>query len=90
MSDEYTVNGHPLPKLLTELLRSGRWRHPGDDALQTLIPFSMAAVDFLNDISSIERESSGLLRLAADPASAEVFYLSRGSHADSPLWRSCA
>lgn len=84
MEDGYNVNGSSLPLLLIELLRNGQWQHPGDDALRMLIPFSMEPVDFLG-ISSIHRETSGLLRHADDPKTAELFYLSRGSRASLPV-----
>ena len=85
MEDAHNVNGNPLPKLLTDLLRCGQWRHPGDDVLKELIPFPMDAVDFLKNIRWIERESSSLLCQAEDARLRGVFYLSRGSQACSPV-----
>jgi hypothetical protein len=40
------VDGLVLPRLLVGLIRQGRWRHPGDEALRELIPFLREPIDF--------------------------------------------
>ena len=85
MEDGYRVNGNTLPKLFTQLVREGLWQHPGDDVLKAIIPFAIDPLVFLNDISDIERETSGLLRHSDDPRISRGFYLSRGSRESSSI-----
>jgi hypothetical protein len=47
MSDEFVVNGLPLPPLLISLLREGRWKHPGHMFLQHLMPTLKEKVEFI-------------------------------------------
>jgi len=54
-SDE--INGLPLPSLLIEMLHSGRWLHPGDEAIKRLIPFLSDPIVFLQSVESMRRES---------------------------------
>jgi hypothetical protein len=55
------INGLPLPKLLMEMLEQGRWKHPGDEVLRSLIPGlyepTHDPVDFLQSVDSIARNS---------------------------------
>jgi hypothetical protein len=46
MSDDFVVNGLPLPPLLISLLQSGQWKHPGDMKMREVIPFVEAPVFF--------------------------------------------
>lgn len=78
-----TVNGLPLPPLFLELVRDGRWRHPGDEQLRRIIPFFYEPVDFLTNLESMRRESSG--NLADNPQMAEVYYERRSSASAEPI-----
>jgi hypothetical protein len=77
------VNGWPLPELLVELMRDGRWVHPGDARLREVIPFLVDPVVFLNMLEAMNFESSG--RLADDPQDSAVFHLVRGSRVPEPV-----
>ncbi len=79
----YKVNELPLPSLLVELLQKGRWQHPGDEALQRLIPFLREPVDFLTTVEGMRRESTGFL--ADEPRIAKVFHMTRGSKKGEPV-----
>lgn len=68
-SDE--INGLPLPSLLIEMLHSGRWLHPGDEALKRLIPFLNEPIIFLKSVESMRRESPK--HFAGDLAMARTF-----------------
>jgi hypothetical protein len=81
--EQTTVNGLQLPPLLVELLQRGRWRHPGDEALQRLIPFLREPVDFLTTIEAMRRESAG--RIADEPSIAGVYHMARGSRRAEPI-----
>jgi hypothetical protein len=65
------INGLPLPSLLIEMLRSGRWLHPGDEALKRLIPFLDDPISFLQDVETMRRESPK--HFAGDLAMARTF-----------------
>ena len=75
---DWTVNGLPMPPLLVELMRTGRWRHPGDSAIASVAPFlsGIDAVDFLGSVEGMRRESSG--HLADDPEMSRLFREVRG------------
>jgi hypothetical protein len=47
MSDDFFVNGLPVPQLLLSLLQQGKWKHPGDAALRRVIPFLEEDMIFL-------------------------------------------
>jgi hypothetical protein len=70
--DPVDVNGLPLPPLLTEMLRTGQWRHPGDAVIAKLIPFLPDPVDFLTSIDSMRRESPK--SMAGDPELDRIFH----------------
>src|SRR5436305_1044811 len=83
LMEQYQVNGLPLPPLLVELLQQGRWCHPGDEVLRTLIPFFHEPVDFLTMVEAMRRESSGLL--TREPGLAKVYHEARGSKSVVPI-----
>jgi hypothetical protein len=56
MDHRVEVNGLPLPPRLLSMMATGRWRHPGDDLVRTLVPYLDGPVDFLQ-IESMRRES---------------------------------
>jgi hypothetical protein len=77
------VNGWRLPPLLVDRLEQGRWRHPGDETLQRLIPFLREPVDFLTTVEALRFESSGLL--ADEPTTDTFFHEARGSKSAEPI-----
>src|SRR4051794_22953722 len=79
MDREGAANDLTLPALLTELLREGRWRHPGDDALHHLMPWFESPLAFLNRIEWIRSESRTLTLFTDDPRSSQLFRELRGS-----------
>jgi hypothetical protein len=82
MVDRAEVNGLPLPCLLVSLMATGFWRHPGDEALQAVIPFLEGPVDLL-PIEAMHLESNGTL---ADFAlSSAIFRQRRGSSSAIPI-----
>ncbi|MEO1145780.1 MAG: hypothetical protein AAFY26_09290 [Cyanobacteria bacterium J06638_22] len=73
-----------LPQLLDELIRTGRWIHPGDRVMATVVPFITDPLDLLSNRKAMERESGPLM----PPSETESinFHEYRGSfHADRPL-----
>ena len=55
--DAKSVNGLPLPKILLELLDSGRWKTPDDQLMRAKIPALKEPVDFLRSVEHIAFES---------------------------------
>jgi hypothetical protein len=54
----------PLPPLLTELLRSGRWRQPSDDATRRAFPMIACELEFLlNERSMIGEQVEGFVEV---------------------------
>jgi len=49
----------PLPRLLVELISSGRWKQPSDAAIQAAVPFLREPIDFLMSEARMRSESSG-------------------------------
>lgn len=78
--DRQEVDGLPLPRLLIELMRDGRWKHPGDDVLQKLICFMPDPVDFMN-VDGMELESK--IILAGYPDFSRKFHEARGTLTES-------
>jgi hypothetical protein len=68
-----------VPRLLTELIKTGRWKQPADEVIKSVIPFLQEPMDFLLDIESMQRESTGFL--ADSPEMSELFHVHRGSKA---------
>jgi len=83
--EHYVVNGLQLPPLLIELLRQGRWQHPGDSAIREVIPFLRESVTFLKTVDAMRFQSNGLLFLADLPGIASVFHEARGSKSAEPV-----
>jgi hypothetical protein len=80
--DRPEVNGLPLPPLLVSLMASGRWRHPGDEALRAVIPFLDGPVDFLS-VEYMRLVSRG--SLADSPEASAIFHEARGSRSAAPI-----
>ncbi len=73
-----------LPRLLDDLIREGRWKHPGDDVLAFVVPFITDPLDWLPSRDAMEFESRPLM----DPSDTESpdFHEYRGSfHDPRPL-----
>ena len=66
-----------VPPLLIELINTGRWKQPPDETIKSVIPFLQEPMDFLLDIDTMQRESTGFL--ADSPEMAELFHEYRGS-----------
>jgi hypothetical protein len=78
-----SVNGLPVPELLSVLIRKGQWVHPGDARLLEVIPFLVDPVVFLSTPKDMVGESSGFL--ADDPSFSLVHHMARGSRATEPI-----
>jgi hypothetical protein len=82
VDEDLSVNGLVLPAQLIELMNSGCWQHPGDQALRDLMPWFEDPLDFLTSINRMRRESRSLIQFADDSLSAQLFRATRGSTAD--------
>jgi hypothetical protein len=78
------VRGLPLPGLLLQLIASGRWRHPGDQALAEVMPWFEDPLDFLHTAEGMERESASMDTFA-DDSTYQLFREARGSAAEAPV-----
>lgn len=83
--EQTEVRGLVLPARLAQLMREGRWQHPGDARLARLIPWFEDPLDFLKTTKEMERESRPLDLLADDPVSYELFRQVRGSTRPAPV-----
>lgn len=81
-NDEYVVNGLIFPPLLIDLIRAGKWKHPGDERLREIIPFLDDPVDFLS-IEQMRRESRG--SYLGDDAKNDFMREARGAKCDFPV-----
>ena len=57
MKQQY-VNKLPLPRLLTELISSGKWKTPSSNLIEKIAPFLKEELEFLQTIESMESNSS--------------------------------
>jgi hypothetical protein len=82
MSDEYVVNGLPLPPLLVQLMQQGKWpSYPDHERILEVIPFINVQVRFPQTV-----ESMGVLtRFAAGSDVDRLFHLKRGSESSTPV-----
>ena len=85
--DSRSINGLPLPSLLLDLLRSGRWKTPPDELVRNAIPRLKEPVNFLPSVERMAFESQGLL--ADSERTALLSHEYRGSTCiEKPLpWR---
>ena len=79
----HEINGLPLPALLVEMLETGRWQHPGDEAVKRVIPFLNDPVIFLKSVDSMQRESPK--HFAGDAGMARTFRFVDSATDDSEL-----
>src|SRR6185312_14115493 len=49
-----------IPDALLRLIETGQWRHPGDEALRSIVPFVHEPLDFLCSIESIQAQSASI------------------------------
>jgi hypothetical protein len=73
-----SVQGLPLPNLLVEMLGDGRWRHPGEQAVQQVMPWVYEELEFM-PIETMRRETAGLARVIEEDELAGIFWVARGS-----------
>jgi len=73
------MNNLPVPSILLELITAGRWKQPSDEAINKAIPFLQEPVDFLLDVETMRRESSGSLSFFQHPEMPELFHMYQGS-----------
>ncbi len=66
-----------LPDTLTDMIKSGRWNHPGDEVLLSCIPFIRDPLVFLNSKESMLFESGPLM--GSEVMESEMFSEYRGS-----------
>lgn len=85
VDEDLSINGILLPGQLIKLMNSGRWQHPGDQALHDLMPWFEDPLDFLTSIHRMRRETRSLTQFADDPSSAQLFRTRRGSTATDPV-----
>ncbi|MGP3965964.1 hypothetical protein ACTWPT_59520 [Nonomuraea sp. 3N208] len=74
----------PLPPPLLALLADHRWKHPGDDALKSIMPWFEDPLDFLESTQAMARESQSLDLFADDPPSRDLFRVHRSSTLPHP------
>lgn len=67
----------PLPRLLVELLESGRWVHPGEDLMRERIPFIQDLIQFMTTHEDMLLNSSPFM--GQDRNEFETFSEYRGS-----------
>jgi hypothetical protein len=79
------TRGLVVPPLLLDLLRDCRWRHPGEAALDRVMPWFKDPLHFLDSVQAMERESNSLAFLTDDEASARLFRQTRGTGQVSPV-----
>ncbi|MBE9102603.1 hypothetical protein [Vacuolonema iberomarrocanum] len=73
-----------LPQLLDELIRTGRWTHPGDRIMESVVPFITDPLDLLPNREAMQRESGPLM--APSETESLVFHEYRGAfHKSRPL-----
>lgn len=49
-----------IPALLLRLIEAGRWRHPGDEALRSIVPFVHDPLEFLCSVERIHAQSASI------------------------------
>jgi hypothetical protein len=84
ISDEFIVNGLPLPPLLISLIQQGKWKHPGEDVLHSVIPFLHDKMDFMTP-EQRRSETEGQLEIVDLPIQLPHMRQARGSKASTPL-----
>src|SRR5579859_899777 len=76
MDNGFVVNGLSLPKLLIDLLQNGKWQHPGEEVIRSVIPFLHDPV-IIRSLDGMRFDSSG--HLADNPDDSALFHEVRGS-----------
>ena len=78
-STDWSVRGLTLPAALVALLRTGRWSHPGRQALHDLMPWFEDPLMFMADLHDMRRQNKALDVIADDPTISDLFRMARGS-----------
>ena len=68
-----------MPALLLEMLGDGRWRHPGERALDRVMPWRDEPVQLFMTTDKMEKETADLCRVTEDDELARIFWVARGS-----------
>lgn len=82
---DWTVRGLPLPDALTSLLRTGRWLHPGRQALHDLMPWFEEPLMFMPNLHAMRFQNAALDHIADDSSICDLFRMTRGSRSEHPL-----
>jgi hypothetical protein len=82
VSDDTAVNGLQLPELLVEMVRAGKWHHPGDDVVARVVPCLGGPVAWLSTVEHIRAQSGSL---ADDPQLSARFHEVRSSSVGHPV-----
>lgn len=77
--------GLVVPALLMEMLGDGRWRHPGEQALDRVMPWRDEPVQLSMTIDEMEAETAGLSRETEDDELAGMFWVARRSAQSEPI-----
>ena len=76
---DWTVRGLRLPPRLISLVRTGGWRDPDENALNSLMPWFHDPLVFMTSVAWMRRESRSVDPLADDESSSRLFRQRRGS-----------
>lgn len=82
---EFAVGELVLPPSMIALLTYGRWKHPGDEVMQKVLPWFEDPLDFLPAVEEMRRESCSLGGFADDDVLSSVFRVRRGSTSDTEI-----
>jgi hypothetical protein len=82
---EQGIRGLTFPPTLIDLLRRGRWKHPGDDVMQQVMPWFEDPLDFLTTVEHLRRESRHLDTFADDDEWSSLYRVNRGSASQTPV-----
>ncbi|QKW39561.1 hypothetical protein HUT06_40635 [Actinomadura sp. NAK00032] len=74
-----------MPALLVEMLDDGRWHHPGQQALDRVVPWRDEPVQLFTTIGQMEQETAGLSRETEDDELARMFWVARRSAQAEPV-----
>ncbi|MFB4317279.1 hypothetical protein [Actinomadura sp. 21ATH] len=73
-----------MPALLLEMLGDGRWRHPGERALDRVMPWRYEPLQLFMTTDKMETETADLRRVTEDDELARIFWVARRSTQIAP------